>query len=316
MSRELLIREMGDPPRLALADAGPHPPGEARLTLLAAEVQPLDRQVAAGRLPGAAPVPLRPGTSAVARVVQAAGFEPGDVVVVAGGRYGLGTTRPGTFAEEFSAPAECLVRVPADLDPRVVAAGAGSAFAARLALEDHAAVRRGDVVAVLGASGGVGSAAVALAAHLGATVVAVSRSAQPVVDGVTAATFEDAEAAIREVSDGRGADVIIDTVGGERLVQAIRYGGPRCRHVCVGYSAGMAASLVVPLLMVDEHQLLGFNAHAAPPDRAAAVMGRVLDDLRDGIVPVAVGAVFGLAEAGAAYARVGGRGRVLLVPGR
>lgn len=315
MPRELLIHEMGDPPRFALADAGPPPPGEARLTFLAAEVQPLDRQVATGRLPSAAPVPLRPGTSGVARVERAEGFQPGDVVVVAGGRHGLGTKRPGTFAEEFSAPADCLVRVPSGLDPQVVAAGAGSAFSARLALEDHAAVRAGEVVAVLGAPGGVGSAAVALAAQMGATVVAVSRSAQPSADGVTAVTFDDAQAAIREVSGGRGADAIVDTVGGERLVEAVGYGGPRCRHVCLGYSAGVSASLVVPLLMVNEHRLLGFNAHAAPADRAAAVMGRVLDDLRDGVVPVTEAVTFPLAEAAAAYAQVGGRGRVVIVPG-
>ena len=312
MAEAVEIEQMGEPPAFRVrkiddpvvaaalpvpqSGSGPGPgPVDVVLDLVAADVLPLDVQIAAGRFPPARPAPLQPGVSAVARR-----RDTGEVVAVQGGHAGMGFARAGTFASTFVAPAESLLAIPKGLDHRLVAAGLGPALTARLALCDIACVEAGETVLVLGANGGVGRACAQLARHLGATVVTAAR------DGADR-TYDQLA--------GAGAHVIIDPVGGSILPAAILAGGSRCRHVFLGYSAGAAVELRLPLLMINEHRLMGFNEYAHPHDKFMSAAWAAIEDIEHGIsVPVIAG-IWPLAEASTAYATVGtGSGRVLLVP--
>lgn len=125
--RAVVLREFGDltPGGAALAveerdelpgaDAG----GQVEIELLAADLAPLDRQIARGFLPGAGPLPIVTGVTAVGRAVGS-----GRVVVVLGELTGRGIHKDGLFADRFLAAPHQLAPVPPQLDPRAVAAGA------------------------------------------------------------------------------------------------------------------------------------------------------------------------------------------------
>ncbi len=142
--------------------------GEVLLDLLAADVQPLDRQIAAGALPGSGPLPMVAGVSAVARCEERQ-------VVVLGELTGKGISRDGCFADRFTAAPNQIVDAPDSLDPAVIAAGALLGLHARHVLFEIAQAAAGERVLVLGATGGFGAATMQIAAASGLVVVAAAR---------------------------------------------------------------------------------------------------------------------------------------------
>jgi NADPH:quinone reductase len=304
------VQSMGVAPDYALnvtaeSVAEPIPgPDEELIDLVAADVVPLDRQIAAGLFPPARTVPLQAGVSAVG-----VRRSDGAMVSVQGGHVGMGWNRPGCFATSFVAPSNVCVPLPTGLDPMVAAAGGETAITAHLVLHDHAAVKVGETVLVLGANGGVGRACVQLAVHLGCTVIAAARNPEALVvpEGVRTVSYDQLI--------GLGADVIVDPVGGSLFQTAILAGGHRCRHVFLGYPAGAVIELKLPLLMIAEHRIMGFNEHACGHDRFMAVTKSALHDLTAGVFDPKIGQSFPLQDAALAYAAIGtGVGRVLLTP--
>lgn len=273
MTTAVTVVKCGQPPQVQVGPA-PTPvptPDQVLVQTIAADVQPLDRQVAAGGIPGVTG-PYQPGTSAVVR-------HDGRPHALLGGLVGMGMFAPGTFADELAVPPGLLVPVPDGLAPDVAAAGLSSVMTARLALFDHADGQPGEIVLVMGATGAVGSAAAVLAAAHGCTVLAGTRDpskAPPSSGGITMIATDDLPT--------DAADVIIDPVGGAGMVDTIAAGTRRCRHVVVGYAGGMNATLPLPRLLLREHRLLGFNLHATPPARARQVAVDALDDLATGAV--------------------------------
>jgi NADPH:quinone reductase len=304
------VQSMGVAPDFALnvsavtADEPVPGDGEELIDLVAADVVPLDRQIAAGLFPPARTVPLQAGVSAV-------GIRRSDgaLVSVQGGHVGMGWNRPGCFATTFAAPSSVCVPLPKGLDPMVAAAGGETAITAHLVLHDHAAAQPGETVLVLAANGGVGRACVQLAVHLGCNVIAAARNPEllAVSEGVRTIGYDQLI--------GLGADVIVDPVGGPLFQTAILAGGHRCRHVFLGYPAGATIELKLPLLMIAEHRIMGFNEHACGHDRFMAVTQTALNDLTAGVFDPKIGQSYPLLDAAMAYAAVGtGVGRVLLTP--
>ena len=283
MTQRLVIRQAGADPELDTTTDD----ADERLSLIAAELLPLDRQVAAGLLPSVRVDHLCAGQVAVARA------EDGTVVSVQAGMTGAGLGAPyGTFATRFAGTGASICPLPSGLDPLVAAAGASSAIAARLAL-DAADAGPGDVVCVTGAGGAVGSAACELARDRGCGVVPVTRTAP--------------------AADAGPWDVVIDCAAGPLLEILVRGAAPRARHVIVGYADGGVVSLALPLLLVGEHRLIGFNVYRADRRVFDAAHAAALDDLARGIVtvPVERRRTVPLDQAADAYA---GKARVLLGP--
>jgi NADPH:quinone reductase len=305
-SHAVTVSAFGVPPTIEVRtiDEPEAGPDEIVLDLVAADVVPLDRQIAQGFFPPANTLPLSVGVSAVARR-----RDTGDLVSVQGGHIGMGITRAGCFASSFVAPTNVLAPLPAGLNPIVAAAGSATAITAILALRDHAALCEGERVLVLGASGGVGRACMQLATHLGAVVTGAARDPLS-VEAPMGTTMVGYEQII-----GLDVDVIVDPVGGQLFQTAILAGRHRCRHVFLGFAGGATVDLKLPLMMIAEHRVLGFNEHATGHDRLMEVTAEAMRYLAAGILVPMLGGTYPLADAATAYGAVGsGLGRILLVP--
>lgn len=311
------IPEFTDPPRPAvISTTTPEPgDGETLIEVVAAEIAPLDRQIAMGNLPGAGPLPIQPGATGIGRVLRSATWDSGGLVYVGGGPFGMGNRRPGMMAEQVSIPDDAAVPIPAGVDPMLAAAGVSGGISARQSLFDYGRLQPDGTVLVLGATGSVGRAACQIAAASGATVLAAARDSSALgdLDAVPVA-LDNLTAEVMAATGGKGAAVIIDPLGGPYLNATILSGAPKARHLLIGYSAGRTTTLTIPLTMIRQHRLMGFHAYQAPPGRYQEVISEVLDDISNGTLQPIVRLTVPLEEMAAGYAAVGGGGRVLVVP--
>lgn len=315
--RAVSIPEFTDPPGPVVGDTTPAEPrdGESLVELIAAEIAPLDRQIAMGMLPGAGPPPIQPGATGVGRVQSSARFGAGQLVYIGGGPFGMGNARPGMAAEQVSVPDNAAVPIPEGVDPMLAAAGVSGGISARQALFDYGRLEPDGTVLVLGATGSVGRAACQIGAAFGATVLAAARDTSALGDlDATPVSLENLTGEVMAATGGKGAEVIIDPLGGPYLNAAIPCGAPRARHLLIGYSAGRSTDFTIPLTMIRQHRLMGFHAYQAPPGRYQEVIAEVLDDISRGVLRPIVRLTVPLEEMAAGYAAVGGRGRVLVVP--
>ena len=315
--RAVSIPEFTDPATLKVIETPEPEPaaGWAILDLVAADVSPLDRQIATGQLPGAGPLPIQPGANAVGRITASGTHEPGVLAFVAGGVAGMGNSSQGAMATVIVAPDRAIFPLPDGADPLAIAAGTGGGISALAALVDHAGLRQGETVLVLGATGAVGRAACQIASSQGAVVLAGARDPSKLGDlDATPIDIDQMPAAVMEATGGKGADVIIDGIGGDYLNPAVLSGSAGCRHVLIGYMAGKTTNFTIPLVMIRQHKLLGFNANQLPPERHGSVVSEVIEDIAGGPIRPLIRDTVPLDDVRKAYAASGGGGRVLVVP--
>jgi NADPH:quinone reductase len=249
-SRAIVMREYG-PPEVLRPETVEHPAlaaSDVRIRVLAAAVNHSDLEIRAGNWPvrGAGPFTYVPGLEAVGEVVEA-GLDAGTVAVGANvvtmmqGLGGVRAERPGGYADHVTVAADAVAVIPADVDLLAVAAVGLAGVTAYEGLRRAGPVG-GMRVVVTGASGGVGSAAVALACALDAAeVIAVVSRPERVeyVRGLGAGWI--VVSSRDDLSDAlprRSVDRVLDTVGGPLFgpcVDALRAGGGLCS---VGSVAG------------------------------------------------------------------------------
>jgi NADPH:quinone reductase len=310
---ELVVEDVADP------GAGP---GEAVVDIDAAAVNYPDVLIVADEYQVSVPPPFTPG-SEFAGVVSAVGD---GVDAVAVGDRVFGGAFVGAFAERISVPAAGLTAVPDAVDLHDAAAFGVAYNTAYHALRSVAEVAAGEWVVVLGAAGGVGLAAVELAALLGARVLAAastpeklelcrSRGAEATVDY----SCEDLKYRIKEITGG-GADVVIDPVGGpysEPALRAMRWGG---RFVVVGFAAGEIPRIPLNLVLlkgviVRGFEIRTFGQHA--PELQARDRAELLELFFAGRVHPYVSHVHPLTETARALRSLADRtatGKVLIAP--
>lgn len=178
----------------------------------------------------------------------------------------------GGLAQKLAIDERRCYALPADMSFEI---GAGFLFTygtAYYALKNRAALAPGETVLILGAAGGVGAASIELAKAMDARVVAATSSPEkaamardlgadetlcypPTLDRAAAREFT---AALKERCGPRGADVIVDPVGGDYAEAAIRAIGPGGRHLVVGFTAGIPA-LPLNLTLLKSCQVMGVN---------------------------------------------------------
>ena len=284
-------------------------PGQVRVRVHVGAVNFPDVLVVADAYQVSAPTPFVLGSEYAGVVAEVAddvtGFAVGDRV--------FGSTMVGAFAEEFVAPATSLTATPEGVDD-VVAASFGVAYrTAYHVLRSTAALAPGEELVVLGAGGGVGSAAVQLGAVLGATVTAVASSPEKLeaarAAGATRAIDHragDLRQALREALPG-GADVVVDPVGGDLAEPALRslhWGG---RFVTVGYASGTIPRIPLNLVLLKGVHILGFQFRDFAlhlPEEMARNDRELMDLLVAGRALPLVGASFDLTDAAAALRHV------------
>lgn len=213
----------------------------------------------AGQYQRRPPLPFVPGTEAVGRVVACGEavtrLRPGD-------RVGA-IADWGCFAEQVTLPEYTVYRVPDGLASTAALPVPLSYGTAYCGLVWRCGLRAGDTVLVLGAGAGVGLAAVEIARELGATVIACASTAAKRADalrrGATHALAPaDLAAAVKALTGGRGADVVVDPVGGELFQQALRAAAANARILSIGFASGTIPQAPVNLLLVKNLTLHGF----------------------------------------------------------
>jgi len=231
--------------------------------------------------------PLVPGIDLAGRVVEEAeGFTVGEPVLAHG--YDLGVARHGGFAELARVPAGWLVRLPAGLELRDAMVLGTAGFTAALsvvALEEHGVVPGAGPVLVTGATGGVGSVAVAILAARGYEVVA--STGKPDADGYLRGLGAASVVARAELSEPGGRPLestvyagAVDCVGGATLANVLKrvnYGGAVAASGLTG--GAELATTVLPFILRGV-SLLGIDSVQTPIARRRAVWQRMGGDLR------------------------------------
>lgn len=274
--RAVVCREFAPLERLEVAELPDPLPGprEVVVRVAAAGLNYADALLAQGKYQARPPFPFSPGME-LAGTVAAVG---GAVRELRVGEPVMATVEHGAFAELCVAPVERVLRRPAALAPEL-AAGALVTYGTTLhALRHRAGLRPFETVLVLGAAGGVGTAAVGVARLLGARVIAAASSPEKlqVCRALGAhATIdyrrEDLRERVRELTAGAGVDVVYDAVGGPLAEVALRATGWGGRHLVVGFAAGEIPRVPLNLALLGERTILGvFCGEWTRRNRAAA----------------------------------------------
>jgi NADPH2:quinone reductase len=261
--RALVLTALEGPAALELRDV-PEPEradGTVLIDVHAAGVSFPDLLLTRGQYQLKAEPPFVPGVE-VAGVVRSA---PEDAAVAAGDRV-FAQTGLGGFAEAALAPAALTFPLPERLS---FAQGAGMLMnhhTAVFALARRGRLAEGETVLVHGAAGGVGSAAVQVARGLGAGRVIAVVSSEAKAEVARAAGAHDTVLAgdewatgARELAGGRGADVIFDPVGGERLGQSLRALAPEGRLLVVGFAEGSIPQIAANRILLRNVDVVGVN---------------------------------------------------------
>jgi NADPH2:quinone reductase len=296
--------------------------GQVVVDVAAAAVNFPDVLLVADQYQWHVPVPFTPGSEFAGTVRSIGpgveGLSVGDPVV--------GATLIGAFAEQVVVGAAAVQPVEPGVDLRAAAASGIAHRTAYHALRSMARVAPDEWVVVLGAAGGVGLAAVELAAVLGARVVAAvstpGKAALCLDKGATAVIVygtENLKERIKEITGG-GADVAIDPVGGpysEQALRAVRWGG---RFVSVGFASGEIPRIPLNLVLLKGVVVSGFTIEGFSrnrPDDESRDRAELASLLASGAVRPHVSASYPLDQVALALADLSERratGKVLIIP--
>ncbi len=206
------------------------------------------------------PLPFSPGAE-VAGIVSEVGA---GVTAIGVGDRVLASTGWGGLAEKVAVPANACIPVPAEIDLVHASAFLYAYGTSQHALSDRAHVQPGETLLVLGASGGVGLAAVELGVLMGATVIAAASSDEKLAlcreYGATHTinySDEDLKVRVRDLTGGLGADVIYDPVGGAYSEPALRAIAWEGRFLVVGFAAGDIPKIPLNLALLKGCQIVG-----------------------------------------------------------
>jgi NADPH:quinone reductase len=296
--------------------------GEVRIKVVAASLNFPDLLIVEGKYQFKPPLPFVPG-SEFSGVVDAVGEGVAHPRV---GQAVAAINGTGGFATHACVKAAQVLPLPPGF---VVEDGAAFAFTygtSHHALMDRAALKAGETVLVLGAAGGVGTAAVQIAKAAGARVIAAASSDEKcaLLSSLGAdATLNYSTANVREtlktLTAGKGPDVVYDPVGGDLAEPVFRSIAWRGRYLVVGFAAGGIPALAWNLALLKGASIMGVfwgDFVKREPQHNAAAMAQLAQWYAQGLVKPVIDARLPMTELPAAYARMGSRqvkGKLLLV---
>lgn len=294
--RAVICRGLGDPSLVSVesGSAPPMVPGGVRIAVHSCGVSFANLLVLQGKHQNRPALPLTPGTEVAGIVTECALdvtlFRPGDRVVAG--------VRSGGFASEVVAPVDTTFALPDGVDfdsavqfPTIYATAYG-------ALCWRARLQPGETVLVHGASGGSGLAAIEISKKMGAKVIACA-STQAKLDAAcahgadTGLNYRDGDFrdAVLSLTDGRGADVIFDPVGGKVFEESLRCVAPEGRLIPMGFAGGDIPQIPANILLVKNATAIGiywgyymgWGRVPFPPERRAQVRA-AFETLSDWVV--------------------------------
>ncbi len=260
--RAVLCKALGEPDGLVVEDC-PRPAmieRGVRIRVRAAALNFADSLMIKGTYQVKRMPPFVPGLEAAGEVIETA---PGVTRFHAGDRV-MALTSAGAFAEEAVADERATFRIPDKMD---FAAAAGFPIVygtSYFALADRARLKSGEILVVHGAAGGVGLAAVEIGHRMGASVIAVAGGEDKLklarthgADHAIDHRAEDIRERIKALTNGRGADVVFDPVGGGAFEASLRSTAPDGRIVVVGFASGEVPEIPANILLVKNLTVIG-----------------------------------------------------------
>jgi NADPH2:quinone reductase len=323
--KAVLCTHFGTPDDLELADI-PEPkpgPGEAVVDVKAAALNFFDLLIIAGKYQHKPPFPFSPAAE-FAGIVESVGvgvrdFAPGDRVI--------GWTGWGAAREKIAAGTARLVKLPQNLDFER-GAGLTVTYATTLyGLRERGELKAGETLVVLGASGGVGLAAIEIGKITGARVIACASSDEKLAfakahgaDETVNYASEDLRDALKRLGGARGIDVVYDPVGGRYAEPALRSLGWEGRYLVVGFAAGDIPKIPLNLVLLKSCDVRGVLWGAwtmCDPKGQAALMKEIAAWCAEGKLSAYVHAAYPLSETAAALKAIAERkvmGKIVLRP--
>ena len=288
--------------------------GEVLIEIKAASLNFPDLLIVQNKYQIKPPLPFVPG-SEYAGVVQALGDGVKSLKI---GQHVACLSGTGGFATHTTADARLCMPLPPDFGFVDAAAFIMIYATSHHALLDRAQLKAGETVLVLGAAGGVGTAAIQIAKAAGARVIAAASTDEKCAlctatgaDGVINYTTENLRDAIKNLTHGKGPDVIYDPVGGDITELAFRSIAWRGRHLVVGFAAGSTPSVPLNLPLLKGASLVGvfWGGFAKLEAQAnAAMMGELASWYAQGKIKPVIDRTLPMTDLKAAYAHMGARG--------
>jgi NADPH:quinone reductase len=314
--RAMLCRTLGDIANLEVGEM-PTPvlgAGEVRIGVKAAGVNFPDILMCEGKYQVKPALPFVPGLE-VAGIVKECGagvthVKPGDHVIAF-------ARLAGGYAEEIVLPGPIVTPIPAAMDFPTAAAFLVAYGTAHFALEYRGNLKKGETLLVLGATGGVGLAAIEIGKMMGARVIAAAGGPEKLAvarehgaDEVIDYRTENLRERVLAMTDGKGVDVVFDPVGGQAFEQSMRCLGWEGRLLVIGFASGDIPKAAANYILVKNISIIGvvFGEHSFRyPDDSRARLGRLLAAWEKGQLKPRIWRKFPLAELQSALREIQGR---------
>ena len=306
--KALLCKSLDGPDALEVQEIEPPTPAadQVIVRVRAVGLNFLDTLMTRGKYQFKPPLPFSPG-----------GEVAGDVLALGANVRGLNVGDKvcafvswGGAREQMAVAATSVIKMPDAVD-YVTAAGISVTYGTAMhGLRDRGRLQSGETVAVLGASGGAGLAAVEIAKLMGARVIAAASSAEKLdvckdhgADDLLNYSETDVKEGLRALTDGRGVDVIYDCVGGPYADPALRAIAWMGRYLVIGFAAGDIPKFPINLMLLKSCDVVGVfwgQQVARDPDQHRDNMEQVLDWVAEGKLKPHVHATYPLEDTGTA----------------
>ncbi len=305
--RALRFSKFGPPSVLTIEEIPRPAPraGEALVQVKAAAINPSDVATISGRFAGTI-LPRTPGRDFSGVVVAGKKYQ-GQEVWSSG--PGLGITRDGAQAEYVTVPEEVLSLIPSTLSLEQAAAIGIPFMTAWVALVRAAGLRAGETILIIGAAGAVGQAATQIANWRKARVLAAARSSDPVPGAVAVinTTTDDLRERVFELTNDKGVDAILDTVGGamfEPALRSLRIGG---RQVAIASTGDRRVNFDLIDFYHNFSRLIGVDSMKFTPRDVAAIANELRPGFETNVLKAPPLQLVPFENAIEAYERIAGR---------
>jgi len=325
--KAMLCTTYGPPESLKLTEIESKPvgKGQVRIAIHASGVNFPDTLIIQGKYQFKPEMPFAPGHEVAGDVTEVgegvSGFKKGDRVIAMTGH--------GGYADEVVADAGNLLKMPDNMSYIDGAAFTMTYGTSYYALKQRGELKPGETLLVLGAAGGVGLAAVELGKIMGAKIIAAAGSDEKLeltkkygAEGFINYSKEKIRDRMKELTGGKGADVIYDAVGGDAFDEAIRSINWLGRLLVIGFASGRIPSLPANLALLKSCDVRGvfYGAwRARDPKESAANFKEMLDWYAAGKLKPHVSMTFPLEKAADAMNALLSRkatGKIILLSGR
>ena len=259
----VLCLATGENPTLRVAEIADRPllPHEVRISVKAAGLNFPDYLMVSGRYQVKPALPFTPGLEAAGEIVEL-GPQVNDFSL--GQRVLAVMRRGGCFTTKLAIDKDRIVAIPDSMDYVTAACFPIVYGTAHLALTHRGHLQNGETLVVTGAAGGVGLAAVEIGKCLGARAIAAASSAERLAiarscgaDATIDYSREDLNLRIKELTNGAGADVIFETVGGNVFDGCVRAMNWEGRLLVVGFAGGRIPQMPTNLILVKNYSVIG-----------------------------------------------------------